>query len=81
MESLLQDGVKFHVQMLLELSWCMLAELEAPHRTQGGAAEKIYMPEDPVYTNLMRQHACLHTMNMVEWLALNTNLMLLVHIV
>ena len=53
MESLLQDGVKFHVHILLGLSWCILEELVelTLYTKQGGAAEKVCMPEDPDYTD------------------------------
>ena len=50
-ESLSQDGAKFHAQMLLELSWYILAEPVALTLAGGEEQQKVCMPEDPDYTS------------------------------
>ena len=74
-ESPIQGGANFHAQLLLELSWSMLAELVVPHTVhRGEQREKFVCLRIP--TTQMKQQACLQALNMVEYLVLSTNLIL-----
>ena len=72
-ESLSQDGAKFHAQMLLELSWYILAEPVALTLAGGEEQQKKFVCLR-ILIIPVRQLACLHMLNTIKCLALNTNL-------